>query len=168
MAYEDMAVYIANLGKYNEGELVGDWFTFPIDEDDVAERIGLNEYYEEYAVHDTENFPMEIGEYISIEELNRIYDMIQELPEFITEALDEFVSHYGSLEEVVAHKDDIYYYPDCNDMTDVAYYYIDELQALGEISPHLQNYIDYEAYGRDLDICGYFISTSNGMCEIPY
>lgn len=31
MAYEDMAVYIANLGKYNEGELVGAWFTFPID-----------------------------------------------------------------------------------------------------------------------------------------
>lgn len=54
MAYEDMAVYIANLGKYNEGELVGAWFTFPIDEDDVAERIGLNKYYEEYAIHDTD------------------------------------------------------------------------------------------------------------------
>ena len=58
---DDMRVYIANLGKYNEGELVGDWFTFPIDEEDVAERIGLNSYYEEYAVHDTDNFPIEIG-----------------------------------------------------------------------------------------------------------
>ena len=28
---DDMAVYIANLGKYNEGYLVGAWFTFPID-----------------------------------------------------------------------------------------------------------------------------------------
>ncbi|MCI7368465.1 MAG: antirestriction protein ArdA, partial [[Clostridium] innocuum] len=27
---DDMAVYIANLGKYNEGYLVGAWFTFPI------------------------------------------------------------------------------------------------------------------------------------------
>ena len=36
-------------------------------------------------------------------------------------------------------------------MTDVAYYYIDELQALVDIPPSLQNYIDYEAYGRDLD-----------------
>ncbi|MFL8549695.1 antirestriction protein ArdA, partial [Clostridioides difficile] len=26
---DDMAVYIANLGKYNEGYLVGAWFTFP-------------------------------------------------------------------------------------------------------------------------------------------
>ena len=39
-------------------------------------------------------------------------------------------------------------------MTDVAYYYIDELQALGDIPPSLQNYIDYEAYGRDLDMGG--------------
>ena len=105
-----MRVYIANLGKYNEGELVGDWFSFPIDEEDVAERIGLNSYYEEYAVHDTDNFPIEIGEYISIQELNEMYEMICELPDYITDALDEFVSHYGSLEEVYEHKDDIYFY----------------------------------------------------------
>lgn len=68
---DDMAVYIANLGKYNEGYLVGAWFTFPIDEEDVKEKIGLNEQYEEYAIHDTDNFPIAIGEYVSIEELNR-------------------------------------------------------------------------------------------------
>ena len=87
---DDMRVYIANLGKYNEGELVGDWFSFPIDEEDVAERIGLNSYYEEYAVHDTDNFPIEIGEYISIQELK---EMICELSDYITNALDKFVSH---------------------------------------------------------------------------
>lgn len=168
MAYEDMAVYIANLGKYNEGELVGAWFTFPIDEDDVAERIGLNEYYEEYAIHDTENFPIEIGEYVSIEELNSMYEQIEELPDYIVEALDEFISHYGSLEEVVEHYDEVFYYPDCENMTDIAYYYIDELQALGDIPCNLQNYIDYEAFGRDLSFEGTFIDTGRGMCEIPY
>lgn len=77
---DDMAVYIANLGKYNEGELVGAWFTFPIDEDDVAERIGLNEYYEntlsmilKISLWKSENmFPYQ--------ELNRIYEMVEELP----------------------------------------------------------------------------------------
>ena len=161
---DDMAVYIANLGKYNEGYLVGAWFTFPIDEEDVKEKIGLNEQYEEYAIHDTDNFPIAIGEYVSIEELNSMYEMIEELPDYIVECLDEFISHYGTLEEVVEHKDDIYYYPDCETMTDVAYYYIDELQALGDIPPSLQNYIDYEAYGRDLDMGGCFIETSRGMC----
>ena len=74
---DDMQVYIANLGKYNEGELVGDWFSFPLDEEVIAERIGLNAEYEEYAIHDTDNFPMEISEYISIEELNRIYEQLE-------------------------------------------------------------------------------------------
>ena len=84
---DDMAVYIANLGKYNEGYLVGAWFTFPIDEEDVKEKIGLNEQYEEYAIHDTDNFPIAIGEYVSIEELNEMYEMIEELPDYIVECL---------------------------------------------------------------------------------
>ncbi len=60
------------------------------------------------------------------------------------------------------------YYPNCEDMTDVAYYFIDELQVLGEIPPLLQNYINYEAYGRELSIERTFIETSRGICEIPY
>ena len=43
---EQMRVYIANLGKYNEGELVGAWFTPPVDFDEVKERIGLNDEYD--------------------------------------------------------------------------------------------------------------------------
>ena len=39
---EEMRIYIANLGKYNEGELVGAWFTPPVDFEEVRERIGLN------------------------------------------------------------------------------------------------------------------------------
>ena len=66
------------------------------------------------------------------------------------------------------HKDDIILYSGCETMTDLAYYLIDEEQVLGEIPSSLQNYIDYEAYGRDLDMGGCFIETSRGMCEIPY
>ena len=40
-----MRIYIANLGKYNEGELVGAWFTPPVDFEEVKERIGLNDEY---------------------------------------------------------------------------------------------------------------------------
>ena len=35
---EEMRIYIANLGKYNEGELVGAWFTPPVDFEEVKER----------------------------------------------------------------------------------------------------------------------------------
>ena len=43
--------YITNLGKYNEGQLVGEWIDFPIAENelkDTLQRIGINEQYEEY------------------------------------------------------------------------------------------------------------------------
>ncbi len=145
----------------------GDWFSFfPLDEEVIAERIGLNAEYEEYAIHDTDNFPMEISEYISIEELNRIYEQLEELPDYLLDDLDSFISCYGSLEELVEHKDDIILYSGCETMTDLAYYLIDEEQALGEIPSSLQNYIDYEAYGRDLDIEGTFIATNAGICEV--
>ncbi len=63
------------------------------------------------------------------------------------------------------HVDDIIYYPDCDDMEDVARYLIEETGTLGEIPASLQNYIDYEAYGRDLEIEGYFLVTAHGVFE---
>ena len=50
---------------------------------------------------------MEILEYTSIDELNRIYDMIGELPDYIADSLEEFLSGYVTLEELVEHKDEV-------------------------------------------------------------
>lgn len=144
---DDMVVYIVNFGRYNEGYLVGVWFIFFIDEEDVKEKIGLNEQYEEYVVYDIDNFFIDIGEYVFIEEFNEMYEMIEEFFDYIVECLDEFISYYGMLEEVVEYKDDIYFYFDCEIMIDVVYYYIDELNVFGDILVNLQNYIDYEVYG---------------------
>ena len=163
---DDMRVYIANLGKYNEGELVGDWFSFPLDEEEIAERIGLSAEYEEYAIHDTDSIPMDIPEYISIEELNNMYELMEELPEPVFENLKELLSYFCTLEELVEHKDDIIFFPECNSMEDVARFYVEELGMLSEIPEYLRDYIDYAAYGRNLEINGNFIETSYGMCEI--
>ncbi|MGX4601436.1 antirestriction protein ArdA [Faecalimicrobium sp. JNUCC 81] len=163
---EEMRVYIANLGKYNEGELVGDWFTPPIDWDDLKERIGLNSEYEEYAIHDWE-LPFDISEYTSIEDINRLCSMAEELESMdIGEALRDIQNaFFSSFQELYDNKDDIICYPECDDMTDVAYYLIDECGSLGEIPSSIQSYIDYEAYGRDLEINGSFVITNHGVFE---
>ena len=83
---DDMQVYIANLGKYNEGELVGAWFTFPIDFEEVKEKIGLNDEYEEYAIHDYE-LPFTVDEYTSIGELPKNYNRSYLLCSLIFQAL---------------------------------------------------------------------------------
>ena len=163
---EEMRVYIANLGKYNEGELVGDWFTPPVDFDEMAERIGLNDRYEEYAIHDYE-LPFEIDEYTPIEEVNRLCEMVEELDYPLNEVIDDLLCHFCSVEELYDHKDDIIQYP-CDNMVDVAYHLIDECGVLGEIPDRLRNYIDYEAFARDIDLEGCFIETRYGVFECPY
>src|SRR5699024_5766111 len=138
----DMQVYIANLGKYNEGELVGAWFTPPVDYEEMAEKIGLNEEYEEYAIHDYE-LPFEIDEYTPIEEVNRLCEMVNELPEDILDELSELIPYAGGLEELYENVDSIYHYPDCEDMTDLAEYFLEETGALQSVPSELRNYIDY-------------------------
>ena len=162
----EMQVYIANLGKYNEGELVGAWFTPPIDYEEMAERIGLNGEYEEYAIHDYE-LPFEVDEYTPISEINRLCEMIQELDGSpILEELKEIQDMwFGSLEELLENVDDIICYSDCDSMEDVARYYVEETGVLGEVHASLQNYIDYQALGRDMEIDGYYLVTSHGVFE---
>ncbi len=65
---------------------MGAWFTPPVDYDEMAECIGLNERYEEYAIHDYE-LPFEIDEYTPIEEVNRLCEMVEDLPEDIQDEL---------------------------------------------------------------------------------
>mgnify|MGYP002640354030 FL=1 len=161
---EEMRVYVANLGKYNEGELVGAWFEPPIDYDEMAERIGLNEFYEEYAIHDYE-LPFDIDEYTPIEEVNRLCEMVEDLPEYIQDNLKELQGYFSSIEDLCDHQDDIIYYPGCEDMADVARELVEE-GALGEIPAQFQNYIDYEAFGRDLSYEGTFVVTRDGVFEI--
>ncbi|AIL56904.1 hypothetical protein V811_02327 [Staphylococcus aureus M90388] len=162
----EMKVYVANLGRYNEGELVGAWFTPPIDEEEMAERIGLNEDYEEYAIHDFE-LPFDVDEYTPISEINRLCEAIQEIEGTpIYNELKEIQGMwFSSLEELLENKEDIHCYSDCDSMEDVARYYVEETGQLGEVSSNLQNYIDYQSLGRDMEIEGNYLVTSHGVFE---
>lgn len=162
----DMQVYISNLGKYNEGELVGAWFHPPIDMEEVKEKIGLNEQYEEYAIHDYE-LPFEIDEYTPITEINRLCALIEEIEDtLLFKELREIQNTwFSSLEDLIEHKDDIICYSDCDSMEDVATYYVEETGQLGGVPSNLQNYIDYQALGRDMELKGNFLVTSNGVFE---
>lgn len=61
-----MNIYLTNLGKYNEGQLIGEWVELPVSKEElqkVFERIGINEEYEEYFITDYECDFYEVGEY---------------------------------------------------------------------------------------------------------
>lgn len=163
---EEMRIYIANLGKYNEGELVGAWFSVPVDIEEVKERIELDAEYEEYAIHDYE-LPFDVGEFTPIWDINATCEMIRQLegsPVF-DELREIQRTWFNSMEELLDNVDEITCYSDCDSMEDVARYYVEETGQLGEIPSNLQNYIDYQALGRDMELEGNFLITSNGVFE---
>lgn len=166
---QEIRVYIVNLGRYTEGDLVGAWFTAPIDMEKVTEQIGLNKQHEEYAVHEYES-PFEINEYTSIDEINHKWELYQELAGSVcymddVEAILRETDF--SLEELVEKKASITFYPGFSSMSDVAYYRVREDGLLGNVSETMAKYFNYEAYGRDLGMRGDYIQTSYGIYEIP-
>lgn len=79
--------YITNLGKYNEGQLIGKWIDFPITEDELEEvfdEIRINEQYEEYFFTDWETDweiepYAEWGEYPNLDEVNDITNELYDI-----------------------------------------------------------------------------------------
>lgn len=162
----EMKAYITNLGKYNEGCLVGKWIDFPIDEDDFEselESIGVKEntMYEEWFVTDYDcslfNMYDAFGEYPSIDDINEV-----------AEALEDNESEVTALMEVCSYTDALRYLESENytfyegmTLEDVAYELVEECYNLPEIA---QRYFDYKAFARDLSFDGYTETSSGVIC----
>ena len=162
------AAFITNLGKYNEGELVGEWVKFPTTAEEMKEvfkRIGIGQKddfgnpYEEWFITDydcyVDGLYSKLGEYENLDELNYLASKLDEMSEneyAQFQAGMEMGDHCGSLREIInltENLDCYELYPHIEDHDDLGRYYIEELDAM-QVPEHLRNYIDYEAYGRDI------------------
>lgn len=163
-----LRIYLTNLGKYNEGELVGKWVDLPTVNgfDEHLKEIGINEVYEEWFITDyeTDIDGLKIGEYDNIEELDELAETLEDLQDYDREVIEALISEGYDLEDALEKKDDCMVYYNCNDMTDVAEQYAEEVGLLDSIPENLRYYFDFEAYGRDMGFEGYFVFTSNGNC----
>ena len=185
------AAFITNLGKYNEGELVGEWVKFPTTAEEMKEvfkRIGIGQRddfgqpYEEWFITDydcyVDGLYSKLGEYENLDELNYLASKLDEMSdsEYAQfQAGMEMGDHCGSLQEIInltENLDCYEVYPHIEDYDDLGRYYIDELEVM-QVPEHLQNYIDYEAYGRDVAMDengsftdqGYVRDTGDRFCE---
>ena len=185
------AAFITNLGKYNEGELVGEWVKFPTTAEEMKEvfkRIGIGQKddfgqpYEEWFITDydcyVDGLYDKLGEYENLDELNYLASKLDEMSdsEYAQfQAGMEMGDHCGSLQEIInltENLDCYEVYPHIADYDDLGRYYIEELEVM-QVPEHLQNYIDYEAYGRDVAMDengsftdqGYVRDTGDRFCE---
>lgn len=158
--------WIGNLGKYNEGELVGEWLEFPCDEEEFEaclKRIGIgstDEFgapYEEYFVadYDSDFGSGELGEYPSYEELNEFGEKCEELEElddtYGAGFAHSLIKEVGDIDEVLDNADDLIVFEGDSD-SDIGYYWVEEVDGGVEHldKDTLERYFDYEALGRDL------------------
>lgn len=157
--------FVTNLGLYNQGELCGEWLSLPATKGDVEgllARIGVDGViYEGTFISDyeisIEGLSKHLGEYESIDELNYLAALISDMDDWEMERFKAAVvcgEYCGSVHELInlTHNLDCYeLYPGVRDDEDLGRYLIEEM-GFEEVPERLQNYIDYEAYGRDFHI----------------
>ena len=146
-------LFITNLGKYNEGYLIGEWITLPADKEDIQtlfDRIGINEQYEEFFITDYESdLPMEIGEYENVFSLNDMAEELSGLSEY------EMTKYRAILEagfwhnhmDIIDHLDDYHISQDITNPTEYAEMLIDNNP---NIPDDIKGYLNYEDYGNDM------------------
>lgn len=157
--------YVTNLGKYNEGELVGEYLKFPTTPEEVQallKRIGIDGVrYEEIFITDFDGDVLglydHLGEYENIDELNHLACVISELDQSDLEKFEAVIDsgeYTGSVKELInlaQNLDCFEFYSGISNEEELGRMYIEDFEAL-QIPEHLIDYIDYEAYGRDVRI----------------
>ena len=153
--------FVTNLGKYNEGRLQGEYLKLPATTEEVQalfSRIGLDGImYEEMFITDYETevsgLKQHLGEYESLNELNYLASLLEEMDEGELEKLEAAIAqgeYAGSVQELInlTQNLDCYdFYSEVNDYEDLGHYLIEEL-GYETIPEHLQHYFDYESYGE--------------------
>lgn len=151
MAYEydhdcPFEAFITNLGKYNEGELVGEWVKFPTTSEElqkVFERIGIGSKddfgnpYEEWFISDydcyVDGLYEKLGEYENLDELNYLASKLDELDDHDYnhfQAAMQISDYTGSIKDVINLIDNLdkyEIYPGVESNADLGHYYIEEL-----------------------------------------
>ncbi|MBQ8217353.1 MAG: antirestriction protein ArdA [Oscillospiraceae bacterium] len=181
-----LEAFVTNLGRYNEGFLIGEYLKLPATTEEVQtllKSIGVDGIrYEEifltdYECHVSGLYDV-LGEYESIDELNYLAGLIDEMDKWELEKFETAVchgEHSGSVAELInlAQNLDCYeFYPNISDRDDLGRMYIGEYNALS-IPESIINYFDFEAYGRDVQMeeggefvnGGYIVDSGSSFME---
>ncbi|MEG2247100.1 MAG: antirestriction protein ArdA, partial [Peptostreptococcaceae bacterium] len=129
----------------------------------VLDAISINETNEEYFISDYETcLNIEISEYESISQLNIIANEIKNLSEYEIEALNLLLNDGGidmddiikfGIDNIMGNCSIIELDGDTDKYEDLAYNYIEQICDMENIE-NIDDYFDYEKYGRDLRLGG--------------
>lgn len=152
-------IWIGSLAAYNAGDLKGEWFT-PTDYGDGDEfeaavrKLLPEDEHEELYIGDVDDIPPKL-----FDEHDLDFDFMVEVCEFIEDKEDLAYVAVLRWQDINSNKPDVIdlvnlldeiigeYSSGENWEREYAYQYVENM---GEVPSWLQNYIDYDAMGRDL------------------
>ena len=156
--------FIANIEKYNEGELCGEWFKLPATQEEMKAlfaRIGVDGVLcQDYIITGYENSLAgmhNLSKYEWINDLNYLASLLSEMNEAELvkfEAAAVYGDNNAGSHELInlAQNLDCYdYLPGVRDEDDLGRYVLGDKMS-GEIPEWLTGYTDYDEYGRDVSI----------------
>ena len=160
-----LEAYITNLGKYAEGQLVGETLKFPATTEELQallKRIGIDGIrYEEIFITDFDGDVLglheHLGEYENLDELNHLAYLLSDLESYELEKFEAVIDsgeYTGSVKDLInltQNLDCFDFEPGIKSDEELGRLYILDFGTV-EIPEHLIDYIDYEAYGRDVRI----------------
>lgn len=157
----EISIFLNTWGNYNEnGADGGAWVHLPADNlSDIMEAIAflMNDDDPEWAIHDFEtadDLPtLDISEHDNPDDVNELAEKIAGLDKWERETWAAAVEYWGVKYVDIDDIDDYQLYTDIQTDYDLGYYWAMEsgcyeIEKMG----HLANYIDYEAFGRDIRI----------------
>ena len=153
--------FIANSEKHLEGELIGEWITFPISEEELNEvlkRIGVGENnyicpkcknHKEYIFYDwCCDFKHDFSAYENIEDINYYAEQLKFWDKYTLRAACECWLAKTVLNE---EPNNFVLYPLCYDEKTLGLYYASKINCINFHDDEvLKKYFDFERYGRDL------------------
>jgi antirestriction protein len=154
-----MRIFLTNLGRYNEGQLIGKWLGLPYSELELKstlQEIGINERYEEYFISDYESdIGLDIGEYENLDALNEVAECISNLDSYEFQTLQAAIEYeapdISRITEIIDRLDEYNLHTDIHDDEDIGNYFLFEagIYDLSNIG-NLANYLNCEAFGRNI------------------
>lgn len=172
-------VYLTNLAAYNRGDLVGEWITLPMNEDElneVKERVlhelpGAEPDDEELFITDYEvDYDIDVNEYSDIDKLNETAEELERaVEEHGEEVVKAIFAAAGDTDEAlnILRDGDFSVATDVHCDEDLGYWAVDA-GYFGEIPDELECYIDYEKIGRDMLMDGWYLVRDLGIAVRLY
>lgn len=166
-------IFLTNLGMYNEGILMGEWVTLPVDSEelqDVFKRIKIDGVrYEEYFITDweTELDSLEISEYDNIDYLNKLAESLEDLGYYDLkkiEAIHEWKYFGDNIMEAIDNIEDFTLYTNVTNEKELGEEYFENIS--DNIPEEYHQYFDFERYGKDMHLSGEgFFSRLGYICK---